>query len=66
MADLGKPVLTSEPLSTSAEGVLNLAMRLIEFNGGNLSAAVIDALNALNYLNNRLLAGGRKEELCNE
>jgi len=46
-----KPALTGEAFNPSIEWVLNLAMELIEHNGGSLYTAVADVLEAVNRLN---------------
>jgi len=56
MSEQVKPVLTGEAFNPSIEWVLNLAMELIQHNGGSLSAAVIDVLNAINCLKQMTVA----------
>jgi|GEM_PF-6554759 len=56
MASEESKVLTGEALKPCADDVLNLAMQLAQYNGGNLSAAVFDVLNAIARLNEALAA----------
>jgi len=51
MANQETKVLTGKPLNPSAEWALDIALLVAGHNGGCLSAAVMDVLNAINRLN---------------